>query len=378
MDAPVVSGGDEDAEQLRQGLKEFHEILQSIPDDEKRAYLKALDRCPELIERETNPLLFLKHKHFQVWDAVQAFLQLWERRLTAFGESAFLPINFTGRGALSEKDLACMESGQFLFLPDDIHGNPTILIAPAKSVGDKEAYVMSISKVSFSIRLACAHRQTREGYNVVWVPSELTGVLFKRKDFTALLKNNDLIPAPERGLFTVIPVEDPNAAVEKGLSSLKKTFWKSMKPLSGISKDEIYRKLKDGGFRKEGIPEFLGGTWDGTEFLSWLNSQKEGDPHATMLEAPHFAWDMNPAADFSTAMDAKLRDFHRILDSFPNKKKQAYLRARELCPHLIERESHPILFLRQENMRVDSAVEKCINFWNFVESYLQTSARFFH
>ena len=158
-------------EQMKQSLKEFYEILASIPDAEKAAYLQALDRCPELIERESNPILFLRYKHFKVWDAVQTFVQFWQNRLVLFRESAFLPINFTGRGAISEHDLQYMESGEYIFIPDDIHGNPTILIAPRKSCDDMQEYFNSIVKISFSIRLACAHRQTKEGYNVVYIVS---------------------------------------------------------------------------------------------------------------------------------------------------------------------------------------------------------------
>ena len=117
---------------IRQSLEEVNGILLSIPNEEKRAYLQALERCPEVVERETPPILFLKYKDFQVWAAVQTFIENWEIRVEFYGESAFLPINYTGQGALDESDLACMEQGEFCFLPDDIHGNPTILIAPRK------------------------------------------------------------------------------------------------------------------------------------------------------------------------------------------------------------------------------------------------------
>ena len=79
---------DPQSEKMRRGLEEFREILASIPHEEKGAYLQALDRCPELIELESNPRLFLKYKDFQVWAAVQTFIEHWELRLEIYKENA--------------------------------------------------------------------------------------------------------------------------------------------------------------------------------------------------------------------------------------------------------------------------------------------------
>lgn len=358
---------DPESEKMRQALAEFQEILASIPHEEKRAYLKAVDRCPELIERESNPRLFLKYKDLQVWAAVQTFIEHWELRVELFEEDAFLPINFTGRGAVPEKDIDLLESGEFCLLPDDVQGNPTIMICPRKSTPDLEDYLWQCMRVSFAVRLTCAHRQTEEGYNVVYIPSAVSAKFMKMPEFSKFLRTHDLIPSPQRGMFTLIPptVEDSTIGVANGITAVKNTVWNYLKPLSGKSKEEIFQQLKEGGFRKEGIPTFLGGSWDESGFMNWLKEKREEDPSSSVVVTPpKFIVESSRAdAEISWDMDEKLREFHRVLETIPAEQMQAYLKAREQCPHLIERESHPLLFLKQNNFDVWAAVNAFVSFW---------------
>eukprot|EP00977_Amphora_coffeiformis_P026276 scaffold25307_cov168-Amphora_coffeaeformis.AAC.9 len=351
---------------MKQALDEFHEILASIPQEEKGAYLQAMDRCPELIERESSPRLFLKYKDFQVWAAVQTFIEHWEFRLELFKEDAFLPINFTGRGAVPEKDIALLEAGEFCFLPDDVQGNPTMMICPRKTTPDMEGFLWQCMRVSFACRLICAHRQASEGYNVVYIPSAISGKFMTMPDFAKFLKTHDLIPSPQRGMFTVIPpsVEDSSMGVAHGISANKETVWNYLKPLSGESKEQLFQHLKEGGFRKEGVPTFLGGSWDESEFMAWLREHREDDPSSNVVESPpKFVVETKMDEEQSSGMDEKLREFHHVLKSLPAEQKQAYLKAREQCPHLIERESHPLLFLKHKEFDVSAAVESFVGFW---------------
>ena len=353
------------SEKIKQSLEEFHEVLLSIPNEEKRAYLQALELCPELIELETPPILFLKYKDFQVWAAVQTFIENWEIRLEFYGDDAFLPINFTGRGALNESDIMCLEQGEFCFLPDDEHGNPTLLIAPRKICTDTEAFFHNCTRVSYALRLICAHRQTPGGYNVIYIPSEVSGQFMQMPNFAKFLKTHDLIPAKQRGLFTLMPPkeEDPSSEVVMGIKYNKQTVWNYLKPLCGQSKEEIFQKLHNGGFRRKGIPTFLGGTWDASQFLTWLEKKREEDLGSSSMTTPEYVLEPTGDEEPSSEMDAKLRDFQRILNSVPEDKKQAYLKAHDRCHDLVEKESHPLLFLRHANFDVPAAVEIFLGFW---------------
>ena len=357
-----------DAVTMSQALEEFHEILTSIPEEEKGAYLQALERCPELIERESNPRLFLRYKDFQVWAAVQTFIDHWELRYEIFKDDAFLPINFTGRGAVPERDIALLEKGEFCFLPDDIQGNPTMMIHPPKTTPDLEEYFLQCLRVSFACRLTCAHRPSTEGYNVIYIPSVVSGKFMNMPHFAKFLRTHDLIPSPQRGLFTVIPpiVEDASMEVATGIAANKNTVWNYLKPLSGESKEELFQHLKEGGFCKEGLPTFLGGSWDESEFMTWLQEHREADPRSSVVVSPPkfvVQAKMEMDGELSSGIDEKLREFYRVLEALPVEQKQAYLKARELCPQLIERESHPLLFLKHKEFDIWAAVNGFVDFW---------------
>ena len=47
-----------------QGLAQFQLEMSLIPDHKKEAYLEAIRRVPDIVEKETNPIKFLRSEHF--------------------------------------------------------------------------------------------------------------------------------------------------------------------------------------------------------------------------------------------------------------------------------------------------------------------------
>jgi hypothetical protein len=54
----------ETPEMTRQGLVKFQQELSQIPHKTKDAYLQAMQRAPQLVETETNPIKFLRCERF--------------------------------------------------------------------------------------------------------------------------------------------------------------------------------------------------------------------------------------------------------------------------------------------------------------------------
>ena len=61
-----VPGAFEENETLRQtGPSLFAEALEALPEDvNKREYLEALEQCPEIVEQEMDPIVFLRSQDF--------------------------------------------------------------------------------------------------------------------------------------------------------------------------------------------------------------------------------------------------------------------------------------------------------------------------
>jgi hypothetical protein len=93
---------------------------------DKTAYLEALERCPDLVEKETNTLMFLRGTNYNVETAAVRMMSHWKVRKDIFGsERAFLPMTLAGamRDTLDE-----VQRGFMTVLPEDEHGRPVILL----------------------------------------------------------------------------------------------------------------------------------------------------------------------------------------------------------------------------------------------------------
>ena len=55
---------------LREGPVELERAIQEIPMEEKEAYLEASERVPEIVEAESNYIMFLRSENYNVWVSV--------------------------------------------------------------------------------------------------------------------------------------------------------------------------------------------------------------------------------------------------------------------------------------------------------------------
>ena len=105
-------------------LELFLDALRAIPNDEKGAYLSALDRCPQVLHRESCISRFLRYARGNdiPTTAARQFVDYWEKRKNIFGCSrAFTPMTLCN-GALSESCKALISAGWIAPLPQDSNG----------------------------------------------------------------------------------------------------------------------------------------------------------------------------------------------------------------------------------------------------------------
>ena len=60
----------ETGDMLREGPVELERAIQEIPMEEKEAYLEASERVPEIVEAESNYIMFLRSENYNVWVSV--------------------------------------------------------------------------------------------------------------------------------------------------------------------------------------------------------------------------------------------------------------------------------------------------------------------
>jgi len=121
----------------QQELDAFDEALENLPaeDNAEAAIAAKTVICPELVERETNPSLFLRRENYNPQKAAKRFATYWNFRVDVFGnERAFLPISLDEGGAYhDDEEVVRMmrESPTYRYiLPNDAHGRSVIFIEP--------------------------------------------------------------------------------------------------------------------------------------------------------------------------------------------------------------------------------------------------------
>ncbi len=98
-------------------IKAMRNELALIPDENKTAYLEALDKAPELSEQESLWERFLRFTKCDATKAASMYAKYWEVRKDLFGDRAFLPLNQTFEGALERKDVTVLQTGYLMQLP---------------------------------------------------------------------------------------------------------------------------------------------------------------------------------------------------------------------------------------------------------------------
>lgn len=100
----------------QRALNHLKEVLEFISPDRKAAYLQALNECPHLVQTESDPLKFLRFEKYNSWSASERLVTYWRKRKEWFGDRAFLPMDLSGNGALSEEDVNYIASGLELMM----------------------------------------------------------------------------------------------------------------------------------------------------------------------------------------------------------------------------------------------------------------------
>jgi len=118
----------------QQELDAFEDALENLPPSEKLEAVAAKTvMCPELVQSETNPSLFLRREQYDPEKAAKRFAAYWKFRVDLFGnEKAFLPIILCEGGAFDgdEETLQMMrESPTYRYiLPNDSHGRSVVFL----------------------------------------------------------------------------------------------------------------------------------------------------------------------------------------------------------------------------------------------------------
>lgn len=119
----------------KQEFDAFDEALENLPGDvnAEAAIAAKTVLCPELVECESNPSMFLRYENYNPQKAAKRFASYWNFRVDLFGnEKAFLPMTTSEGGALHEDEellrmIREVPSYRYI-LPNDSHGRSVVYL----------------------------------------------------------------------------------------------------------------------------------------------------------------------------------------------------------------------------------------------------------
>jgi hypothetical protein len=255
----------------KKALAELEEALELISDETKAALMEARQRMPASVNKEADPIRFLRFENYNTWAAAQRLATYWSTRKKLFGERAFLRMNQTGEGTLNRDDIATVCSGYIVFLPNDTSGR-SVMCVDTSRLGRQSAETRM--RVGFYMAsIACENDKTqKDGMVLISVFSAPKLDQTSRKGLQTLFES---LP------WKVHKSHIVNCKEMRSRDSFTETLVPLMLKLVGSlmgkatvvhvadSEAELCEKLEGYDLARKHLPKVLGGKWDYERFAQW-------------------------------------------------------------------------------------------------------------
>ena len=265
-----------------------------MSENDKSAYDEAMNRCPQLVETESDPFHFWKFCNSDIWSAGKKLCKYWQFRKKVFGpDKAFLPLDLTGHGAMDRDDIKLLQSGWMSLLPPWKSKTQPVVFADRRKLLPTCTLDQKLRVVLYLTKECCINHPTisTEGVHYLFMLAmpkmnknefdhEFSRVLsiFVYEALPAKIHAKVILDLPKRRAK-----DDGNFSVQNILSKyLKSTLdaggkMRDFEFLYEHKKGDILDKLIAQGASKEGLPESVGGCWKYSEMIDWCTEKMKVD-----------------------------------------------------------------------------------------------------
>ena len=270
-----------DQGRLQRALAEQEKFIQSMPNNEKTDYMKAMTTCPDLVTKESDPVRFLRCCQWDPQRSAKRLVQYWKTRRTIFGERAFLPLDQTGDGTLDRKDLNVLSSSYMMILPNDTSGHSVLFCDGSRLARSSRDSRLRCTFYMFSV--AAENEVTQaDGAILIYV---LTEPSFDRASRECLDMTLGALPMSIRTVHLIGAHHDDSSegplgsstavrdeAMDPSLLSYLQRLVHSKervhmhRPIAGTSAAQLLQAF---GLPTDGIPRSLGGKFGFDRFAQW-------------------------------------------------------------------------------------------------------------
>ena len=363
-------------------LAQFQQQLELLPD--KEAYLEAMERAPFLVEMESPAFRFLKREDFDPKSAALRLVAYWRERKEIFGDRAFLPMDLTGKGALTEQDISVVDTKFFSLLEKDKEKR-SVLFFNRVLLGDKIKYpdklrirpffyvVQLISETSGEMVIVSNHNDiSNYSHSRGRGPMGVAATMMKCAIPIKIAKIHMCCLPPDGTRSTYL-----GTILSRVVQMLGLLRWGRALPVLHIAdtKEEIFKKIEAFGFTKKGIPEMFGGSWTYDSFerdqlkRRPIEEERHKQFEASLLDRkssakPGGAQVAAPFRESSEVQEKALTALEEAIQLIPQHDKAAFMEARGKIPaERMNTEASPIRFLRMDNYNTWAAAQRLALYW---------------
>lgn len=359
--------------QQLQAIQQFQEAIHLIPDNLKADYLEAIRVAPEVVEKETLPLAFLRRDDFNTWKAAQRICMYWKQRRHLFKDRAFLPMNMSGNGTMTTSDVESFKCGSFQLLPNDNRGRPILLMDQNREASlDPET---KMRKLFYMAQVFSRNVQAQTDGVVVIVCPDLQA----RRSLSSVIMDHihSALPIRLSAVHVVFLQRHVNALLQAVVPYVLQRFGPQISSLTVIHScntlDQAAERLQVQGIHGEILPPFLGGTY-AVDVFNFLAEEGADVPtrQEPLTAGPHISAaplaasalpPLSPEYTSDEYQRAETALQEAISTTIPEADRVDYTEAMRRVPHLVRKESPPIRFLRVEKFNVWAAANRLVTYW---------------
>lgn len=272
------------------GAQEVLNAIEIIPEDKKTSFLKAMDRCPDVLEGECDLNRFLRCLDCDFWKAAESVVNYWELREELFGERAFLPLTQTSEGALSTEDVMALQTGSFALLRKTPSGEGVMFV-------DRTRFLpKSTTEAKLRALFYMTHQLSLEGEASEAVHCHILVLLITPRtapiDFNFVrgaIKIINFSPAKHKlHLLMCLPKTGSTPLIQSVMAGGLSFASTNMGGLEVHSKPfgpPILNELACLGLSPADLPAVIGGTWKYENHSAWCRSKVAEEQERTTLPA---------------------------------------------------------------------------------------------
>jgi hypothetical protein len=394
-----ASGGDVVTTTDRTAVPEdVSAYIGTLPEDDKEAYAAALSKDAALVQRESDPALYLRRHNRSLPDAARAVALYWKERRSAFSDERFaLPmVDLSGEGAMSAQDAKAVESHAVSRLPDDREGRAVLWFDLFQLQGvSGEARRRACFFLLHAASSDTSSDAATKGYAIVCFMDSSHGQLLTELPFKMF---QGILASPPCAIHIVLLASGSGPSSDDMLEALEPSL--ARVAADGDLEDRLFfhvckagrnrppSSLVAAGFQAKDLPACVGGPRESSSSeldpppATSPSGEDPGSPppkrhKASAAKEPKTtSFDSHKPPFSSLARSSKKKldarkamgpnrdaDIHAAAMALAEDDRRAYTEARKAVPHLVKKETAPMEFLVVAQNDVGKAAARLVVNW---------------